>query len=166
MGRWTQKHRDTLTLEERRLKGLDLIRSGVYPAEVARRLAVTPQAVNGWIRAYEKGGACALRAQPRGGRHPFVPRERVDELRNILARGALSYGFETDLWTLPRMAMVLEKEWGVRYSRSGVWLLLKNHGFSWQRPQRQAREKDLVKVARWKRYTWPRLKKKPANGEQ
>ena len=44
MGRWAQKHRDTLTLEERRLKGGRLLRKGVPPAEVARRLAVTPQA--------------------------------------------------------------------------------------------------------------------------
>ena len=163
MGRWAQKHRDTLTLEERRRKGGELLRKGVPPAEVARRLAVTPQAVHWWRRAMERGGPQALRAKPRGGRHPFVPPERLDGLGEILSRGALSFGYDTDLWTLPRVARVLEKEWGVHYSHSGVWLLLKNHDFSWQRPQRQAREKDLVKVAKWRRSTWPNLKKKPGD---
>ncbi|EQD77897.1 transposase ISLbp6, partial [mine drainage metagenome] len=67
----------------------------------------------------------------------------------------------TDLWTLRRIAAVLEREWGVHYTKSGTWVLLQRSGFSWQRPSRQAREKDLVRVAHWKRYTWPRLKKKP-----
>jgi transposase len=90
----------------------------------------------------------------------------MSELKDILVRGALAYGFDTDLWTLPRVAAVLEKEWGIRYSRSGVWLLLKNQGYSWQRPQRQAREKDPAKVAHWTRYTWARLKKKPVDDVQ
>ena len=75
----------------------------------------------------EQGGPQALRAKPRGGRHPFVPPERLDDLGEILSRGALSFGYDTDLWTLPRVARVLEKEWGVHYSHSGVWLLLKKH---------------------------------------
>jgi transposase len=87
----------------------------------------------------------------------------MEGLGQVLARGALRYGYDTDLWTLPRIARVLEKEWGVHYSRSNVWLLLKKHDFSWQRPQRQAREKDLAKVERWRRSTWPRLKKKPGS---
>ena len=73
----------------------------------------------------EQGGPQALRAKPRGGRHSFVPPERLDGLGEILSRGALSFGYDTDLCTLPRVARVLEKEWGVHYSHSGVWLLLK-----------------------------------------
>ena len=161
MPRWDQKHRDKLVLEERRLKAGHLLRQGVRPAEVARRLAVTPQAVNGWLRALEKGGVDALHTKPHPGRTPFVDRETLATLPDILARGALAFGYQTDLWTLRRLAHVLEKEWGVRYTKSGTWVLLKRSGYSWQRPSRQAREKDLVKVANWKRHSWPRLKKKP-----
>ncbi|MDG6910468.1 MAG: winged helix-turn-helix domain-containing protein [Nitrososphaerota archaeon] len=161
MPRWDQQHRDKLVLEERRLKAAELLRQGVRPAEVARRLAVTPQAVNGWVRLLERGGVAALHHKPRPGREPFVEPETLTTLPDILARGALAFGYQTDLWTLRRLARVLEKEWGVRYTKSGTWVLLKRSGYSWQRPSRQAREKDLVKVARWKRYTYPRLKKKP-----
>ena len=94
-----------------------------------------------------------------------MPQERLASLGEILARGALSYGYDTDLWTLPRIGRVLEKEWGIHYSKSNVWLLLKKHDYSWQRPERQAREKDLAKVERWRRSTWPRLKKKPGSDE-
>ena len=163
MARWSQQHRDTLVLEERRLKGLRLLRQGVRPAEIARRLAVTPQAVDHWKRTLEAKGPDALRAKPRTGRLPFVGRENIASLPGILARGAQSFGYETDLWTLRRIAAVLEKEWGVRYTKSGTWVLLQRSGYSWQRPSRRAREKDLERVAHWKRYTWPRLNKKPGS---
>ncbi|MGA7924001.1 MAG: winged helix-turn-helix domain-containing protein [Thermoplasmata archaeon] len=148
MRRWDQQHRDKLVLEERRLKAAELLRRGLRPAEVARRLAVTPQAVNSWLRTLETGGVQALHHKPRPGREPFVEPETLATLPEILARGAMAFGYQTDLWTLRRISDVLEKEWGVPYTKSGSWVLLKRSGYSWQRPSRQAREKDLVKVAK------------------
>ncbi|MDE1881516.1 MAG: winged helix-turn-helix domain-containing protein [Euryarchaeota archaeon] len=128
---------------------------------MARRVAATPQAVNRWLRTIEKGGEEALHAKPRPGREPFVEEETLATLPEILARGALAFGYQTDIWTLRRISAVLEREWGIRYTKSGTWVLLKRSGYSWQRPSRQAREKDVAKVADWKRHSWPRFKKKP-----
>jgi transposase len=86
-------------------------------------------------------------------------------LPDLLARGALSFGFSTDLWTIPRILQVTESEWGVRYTPTAMWRLLKRYGLSWQRPRRQAREKDLRKVRNWRQRSWPRYKKKPATKE-
>jgi len=165
MARWDQQHRDSATLEERRLKAVDLLRSGLSQSEVARRLAVSPVAVHKWHRALEEGGPTALRSVPRPGRPTNVPREQLAQLPAILARGALSYGFSTDLWTIPRILEVTEAEWGVRYDKSAMWRLLKRHGLSWQRPSRQAREKNVAAVKNWMRHSWPRYKKKPAGNE-
>lgn len=165
MGRWAQRHRDTATLEERRLHGLTLLGRGLSQAEVARRLAVSPVAVFKWRKAAEDGGPQALRAIPRSGRPPFVPPETMATLPHLLARGALSYGYSTDLWTIRRIVETLQREWGVRYSQSATWLILKSHGFSWQRPRRQAREKNLRAVESWRRRSWPRYKKKPDAAE-
>jgi transposase len=79
----------------------------------------------------------------------------------MLGKGALAYGFSTDLWTIPRIVKVAEAQWGVRYSETAMWRMLKRHGLSWQRPRRQAREKDLRAVNNWRRRSWPRYKKKP-----
>jgi transposase len=165
MGRWAQRHRDTATLEERRLQALALLETGLTQAEVARRLAVSPVAVCKWRRAAEEGGPQALRAVPRSGRPPFVPAATMATLPEILSRGALAYGYSTDLWTIPRVVQTLQREWGVRYSQSATWLILKGHGFSWQRPRRQAREKNLQRVESWKHRSWPRYKKKPDAAE-
>ena len=158
---WTLQHRDTATLEERRLKGFDLLSQGRSQAEVARRLGVTPAAACYWKRAIEDGGPKALRAVPRSGRPTLVPREQLASLPELLARGALSYGFSTDLWTIPRILQVTEADWGVRYTPTAMWRLLKRHGLSWQRPRRQAREKDLRRVGNWRQSSWPRHGKKP-----
>ncbi len=164
MARWDQKHRDTPTLEERRLKAVELLRDGVSQAQIARQLAVSPVAVCKWKKSLEKGGTDALRAVPRPGRPTTVPREKLSTLPEILARGALAYGFSTDLWTIPRILEVTETEWGVRYDESAMWRILKRYGLSWQRPLRQAREKNLVVVKNWKQHIWPRFKKKPTDG--
>ena len=161
MGRWALRHRDTASLEERRLNGLALLRSGHSQAEVARRLGVTPVAVFKWKTAVEEGGADALRAIPRPGRPPLVAREHQAALPEILRKGALSYGFSTDLWTIPRIVKVVETEWRVSYSETAIWRMLKRQGLSWQRPRRQAREKNLTEVRNWRRRSWPRFKKKP-----
>ncbi|MGI0066812.1 MAG: winged helix-turn-helix domain-containing protein [Thermoplasmata archaeon] len=163
MGRWAQRHRDTATLEERRLHGLDMLRSGVPQIEVARRLGVTPAAVCLWKKALDEGGPTALRAVPRSGRPTLVPRERLATLPDLLVKGALAYGFSTDLWTIPRILQVTETEWGVRYTDSAMWRLLQRYGLSWQRPRRQAREKDLRAVRNWRQRSWPRYKKKPGD---
>ena len=166
MGRWSQLHRDTATLEERRLKALGLLGSGLSQSEVARRLGVTPTAVCQWKSAVERGGEKALQAIPRSGRPTLVPRATLATLPDLLARGALSFGFSTDLWTIPRILQVTESAWGVRYTPTAMWRLLKRHGLSWQRPRRQAREKDLRAVRNWRQRSWPRYKKKPAAEER
>jgi transposase len=132
---------------------------------VSRQLGVTPVAVHKWKRALDEGGPKALRAVPRPGRPTLVPRATLASLPDLLARGALSYGFSTDLWTIPRILQVTEAEWGVRYTETAMWRLLKRHGMSWQRPRRQAREKDLNAVKNWRQHSWPRYKKKP-DGEE
>ena len=109
------------------------------------------------------GGPRALHAIPRPGRPPFVPRETLATLPDLLAWGALAYGFSTDLWTTPRILQVTETEWGVRYTLTAMWRLLNRHGLSWQRPRRQAREKDLRAVRNWRQRSWPRYKQKPAS---
>lgn len=159
MARWAQRHRDAATLEERRLSGLSLLHSGVSQAEVARRLGVSPVAVCRWKKRVDRGGPGALRAVPRPGRPPRIPRDRQATLPSILAKGALAYGFSTDLWTIPRIGNVVPAEWGIRYSHTAIWRLLKRHGLSWQKPRRRAREKDLRAVRNWTKRSWPRYKK-------
>src|SRR3972149_5524339 len=76
-------------------------------------------------------------------------------------RGA--YGYDTDLWTLKRIARVIRREFKVSYHPSHVWKVLGQLGWSCQRPEKRARERNEKAIARWLRYRWPQIKKRPAS---
>jgi len=78
-----------------------------------------------------------------------------------LLRGAHAHGYPTELWTLKRVAELIRKRFGVQYDPSGVWHVLRNMGWSCQKPERRARERDDEAIARWRKKDWPRIKKSP-----
>lgn len=153
--------RDFDALEQRRREGAKLLRCGVSQAEVARRMNVSRMAVTKWQRTLSKAGIKGLKKAGRAGRLPRLNDEFKEKLTKILKAGALSAGFGTDLWTLKRVASIIEKESGHVYTEAGVWFLLRDMGFSSQRPTTQARQRDETKIEYWKKRRWPLLKKTP-----
>jgi Winged helix-turn helix len=75
-----------------------------------------------------------------------------------LRQGALANGFRRELWSLPRVAPVLERISGVRYHPGHVWKLLGARRWSAQKPQKQAQERRADQVAYGKTVRWPALK--------
>lgn len=146
-------------LEARRLQGVRLLRGGVRPAEVARRLQVSRTSVWRWEHARAANGRGALRKAPRTGRPPWLTEAEKKRLVAALEAGALAQGYATDLWTLARVGKLIETISGTRYSESGVWRLLKGLSFSCQRPSGRARKRDENAIRRWKTKRWPALKK-------
>ena len=77
-------------------------------------------------------------------------------------KGAI--GFSTDLWTLRRVAEVIEALTGVQYHQGHVWRILRDSmGWSLQRPAKQAKERNEEAVKVWISQTWPELKKSQRN---
>ena len=150
--------RDLKALERRRLRGARLLRRGVAQAEVARMCEVSRNAVNLWATQWASGGKSSLRAK-RLGRRPSLDAAKRAELVRRLKQGALAQGYATELWTLSRVAEMISRHFGVRYTNTHVWRLLGNLGWSAQRPSRQAIERDEAAIARWKKKRWPVLKK-------
>jgi transposase len=78
-----------------------------------------------------------------------------------LLEGPTAHRFATPLWTLKRVRLLIEREFGVRYSEVHVWRLLGQLGFSNQKPDRRALERDEAAIEHWRKRTWPALKKTP-----
>ena len=150
-------------LEVRRQIGGRLLREGKGVREVARLVKASPSSVSRWKRALEEGGMEALKAKPRGGRQSRLTEEEKRVLEEVLLRGPCSSGFATDLWTLARVAQVIERLFGVKYHPGYVWYLLRDMGWSCQKPERRARERDEEAIERWRKEEWPRIKKKPTS---
>jgi len=156
------KHkRDLKALEKRRLKGAKLLARGLSKSEVARQLEVTRQTVAAWERRLAEGGKLGLK---RGtlGRPRQLDADQERELGKVLMAGALEAGYPTELWTLPRIGKVISERFGVEYSTGHLWHLLRRMGFSCQKPEKRATQRNEPEIVRWKRYTWPALKKKPS----
>ena len=147
-------------LERRRQRALALLEEGLQPVEVARRIGVDRRSVRRWKSAARHGGAAALAAKPASGRPPKLKARQRPKLEQLLLGGAQSAGFDHDLWTCPRIAQLIAREFGIRYHVAHVGRLLRGMGWSPQRPSRQARERDEEKIQRWTKVDWPRIKKK------
>jgi transposase len=76
-----------------------------------------------------------------------------------LERGPQAHGYHTELWTLQRIADLIRKLFGVRYHPGHVHRLLGALGFSCQKPEVRAKERDEAAIQRWLREDWPALKK-------
>ena len=139
-----------------------MFRKGRSQAQVARELGVSRQTTSRWHAIWEVGGKHALAGVGQAGRKCKLSGEELCRLEALLLAGAPAHGFETDLWTLKRIAQVIRLEFGVSYHPGHVWKVLGHLGWSCQRPERKARERNEDAIKRWVRYRWPRIKKRPA----
>ena len=160
MGNPAGVRRDFEALERRRLEAARLWERGVGNTDVARRLGVSRQAVVQWARMRREGGDAALRKAGRAGRAPKLSGAQLERLRAKLLAGPEALGYRTPLWTCPRVADLIKRDFGVSYHSGHVWRVLRQLGWSPQRPAGRARERDETRIADWKRKTWPALKKK------
>jgi len=154
--------RDFAGMERRRRAAIADWRRGMLPNQVAGNYGVSHTSVLRWIDRYQREGAAGLRSTRATGRPPRLSAAWLARLPALLLKGAAHFGYLSDLWTLPRVAEVIHRCYGVRYHPAHIWRLLERLGFCWQRPQRQARERDERQVRRWLRTLWPTIKKVPA----
>jgi transposase len=156
--------RDFEGMEKRRRRAARLFERGATQAVVARELEVSRQSVSRWYADWQKGGAKALKAAGRAGRMPRLSDAQLRQVDRALRRGPQVHGFAANLWTLDRVAQVIEAETGVRYHPGHVWKLLRDRlGWSRQRPARRAVERDDEAIARWVATDWPRVKRGPGD---
>jgi len=151
-------------LEARRLVAGRLLLQGVGVNEVARLVGAAPSSVSRWKKALKKGGLENLKAKRHPGPQPKLNQRQKQRLVKLLLRGPRKAGYPTDLWTCPRVAEVIQKHFGVRYHVDHVWWILRSLGWSCQKPEQRARQRDEEAIQRWRRYRWPRIVKKGATG--
>lgn len=148
-------------LEQRRLRAVTFLQNGLQPVEIARKIGVDRRSVRRWKAAFLKDGLGAIRAKLLSGRPSKLDPAAKKTLEVALLRGARAAGYATDLWTCPRVAQVIHKTFGVRYHVDHIGRFLYSLGWSPQKPQRRAIERDEAAIQRWVKTTWPKVKKTP-----
>ena len=153
------KKRDHAALEKRRLRAAEMFDRNVPVPEVVRRLGVARQVAYRWHDSWRSGGQSALASKGAAGRKSRIDPSHRQQIIEALLQGPLAQGYKTQLWTLPRVTTLIEDLTGVRYHPGHVWRVLGSLGFSCQRPERRAIERDEVAIRQWRRVKWPALKK-------
>lgn len=148
-------------LETRRMIAGRLLQAGKGVREVARLVGASPSSVSRWKKSLEEHGIEGLKAKPHPGRSARLTPQQKETLKKVLLEGPRAAGFPTDLWTLARVAQVIERLFGVKYHPGYVWYILRKMGWSCQKPERRARERDETAIESWRQEEWPRVQKKP-----
>ncbi len=167
MGNARGEKRDFEALSRRRMRAGRLFEQGMNASEVSRRVGVVRQTASRWYADWAKRGVIGLRGAGRAGRKSRLTDKQREKVVVALKAGAMARGYSNELWTTKRIAKVIKEVTGIEYHQDHIGRLLKQLGWSCQRPERRARERDEQKIALWKKKTWPSIKKKPeTNGER
>lgn len=147
--------------EARRLRAWELQQKGWKQKDIAEALGVSAGAVSQWLKRAKAGGVEALRHQKGGGPKPRLSEEQLAALPALLAQGAEHFGFRGDVWTQPRVAALIKREFGVSYHPRHVGRLLKQAKWSRQKPIERATQRNEAAIEQWRAETWKEVKKKP-----
>jgi transposase len=146
--------------EGRRLRAFELKQEGWSQQNIARALGVGKGAVSQWMkRAREGGGKEALRKRSSPGAPPRLSVDQRASLFRLLKKGAVAHGFRGEVWTCKRVAKVIKREFGVGYHPAHVSRILKRIGFSLQKPDRLADQREEDAIEEWREKRWPELKR-------
>jgi transposase len=144
-----------------RIQGILMSLAGHTTGEISDLLKVHRSTVPLWIEHWNQYGAEGLWEGHRSGRPRRLNTQEREKLCDILDSGPVAYGLETGIWTSPLVRHVIAAEFGQDYHAGQVRKLLKELGYSVQRPTSRLVQADLKQQRKWVRYTYPNLKKKP-----
>lgn len=151
-------------LEKRRRRAIQLLRRGYNLPATAQAVKASVSSVFRWWQSYRQKGMNGLRPRPTPGRPARLSTSQKQRLVRLLLKGALVAGYSTELWTLERIARLIQRRFRVTYHPAHVWKLMAALGWSCQKPERRALQRDEGEILRWKRYHWPNIKKRQAMG--
>ena len=144
-------------LARRRKRALELLERGKRVKEVAQIISVTERSIRYWQQERKEPKD---RSKTRPAGHPsHLTDEQLKKLAQALSRGAYEQGYAEDYWTLDRMARLIWDKFKVRYHPGSVWYIMKRIGWSSQRPQPQALQRNKETIKNWKTSAHPRIKK-------
>jgi transposase len=146
--------------EGRRLRAWELYQEGWKQIDIANALGVTQGAISQWLKRGREGGVESLRHQPPPGATPRLSPAQREQLLKLLSQGAEFFGFQGDVWTQPRVAILIRDWFGVSYDPSHVGRILKACGWSNQKPVHRATQRNEETIRLWKEERWPQVKKR------
>lgn len=137
-------------------------REGMHPAEIASFFGKGLSTVQHWITTEKQSGVDALKRSYKK-RQGKLDETSWQQLEHMLSESALTHGFEEDFWSLPRISMLITREFGVTYHDAHLSRIMRDRGFSWQVPIRRHPDSNQEEKRSWVNEELPRLEKKSSS---
>ena len=135
---------------------------GLKPSQIAAALDRHVRTVEKWLAKARDSGPEAVAAISHPGSSPKLSARQRQGLQRQLLKGAQAQGWTTDWWTAPRVQALIQQRYGVDYHVNYIPTLLKTLGWTRQKPERRAGERDEEAIQTWFHQDWPRIKKRSA----
>lgn len=149
-------------LERRRRQAVAAVKAGTPQKTVALSVGVDPNSVWRWVQM-DRQKSDGLAAKEHPGRKREMSSYQEKRLAGFLKKGARAYGWPDDLWNAARVTEVIRRKFHIEYHVEHVRHILKDRlGWSSQRPELRAKERDEREIQRWVREEFPRIKKRLA----
>lgn len=136
---------------------MKLLDDGNRPAQIAEFLGVDRSSVYRWRQAVRKDPR-ALAAAPHPHRPPRLSDEQLQKLERLLRQGAQAHGWPNALWTTARVAELIRRTFKIGYHHDHVGRFLRARlGWTPQKPERRARERNEAAILDWQSVEFPRI---------
>jgi transposase len=147
-------------MEEIRKRAVERVQAGESPEKVIRTLGFARACIYDWLAKYRSGGWHALKTGKRPGRPKILTGSQIRWVYNLVTEGdpqQLKIPFA--LWTRDLVASAIKDKFGIKLSESSVGRLLRQLGFSNQKPLYRAYQQNPDVVKRWMDVDFPKIKK-------
>lgn len=151
--------RDRKKLERRRLQAGRMFEKERTPYAIAKHFGVSTTAAYKWRDAWEADKKKGLLSKGHPGFPSQYTKEKKKQLKAIILGGPKQQGYRTDFWTLARIRAVAKKKLKIDLGTKRTWMTVIALGFSVQKPERRAKERNEKAITNWKLNEFPKLKK-------
>ena len=152
---------DSKTMEELRIRAVQCVQEGESPEVVIKALGFCRACIYNWLARYRAGGWHALKTGKRSGRPKKLSGSQIAWIyRTLRDKDPKQLKFPFALWTREMVASIIKKQFGIKLSVSSVGRLLRQLGFSCQKPLYRAYQQNSDAVDKWKKEVFPEIKKK------
>ena len=109
------------------------------------------------MAAHRQSGDEGLKGKPHPGAKPKLTKRQEASVLEWLAKSPLAFVYKTDLWTTRRMAEVIENRDGIRFTSNYLARWLTARGYTPQKPETRAVERNNVAIGRWVAEDWHQI---------
>lgn len=142
----------------KRMLAILSLEEGESPSRIAQMLKVSTEAIRQWVVSYLTRGLKGLVNGKKPGRPKKLTKSQRKELSRFIKAGPQKSGFCGSCWRSPMIQQLIYDRFGVFFNVKYISELLKHLGFSYQKAQFVAADRDEEARKTWLETTWKEVR--------